>query len=318
MKKILKFNLNIIIIITVLFILSGCKKSENEKESLEEKVNTEISYIDSELVAIVNALNNIDYAKYKVVEQETEGTNKSSNNSESGSSKQESEGEKTQESGGGSEESKQQGGSSDGSSKTEKENATSSSSNKVFSMQANNVLGKQESDINWSQLKNKIENLYTTWTTVSADLKKIGVSDEELNKFSNKIDFVAYAIKSENKEETMNNVIELYEYLPKFVEVHAKDGKEKNVLYSKYNLLVCYKYADLEKWDELQSSLSDLKMSFSNISNQKDKYKGKDINISNAFVIINEMNNTINIKEKDIFFVKYKNLMQELNIIFLS
>lgn len=318
MKKILKFNLNIIIIITVLFILSGCKKSENEKESLEEKVNTEISYIDSELVAIVNALNNIDYAKYKVVEQETEGTNKSSNNSESGSSKQESEGEKTQESGGGSEESKQQGSSSDGSSKTEKENATSSSSNKVFSMQANNVLGKQESDINWSQLKNKIENLYTTWTTVSADLKKIGVSDEELNKFSNKIDFVAYAIKSENKEETMNNVIELYEYLPKFVEVYAKDGKEKNVLYSKYNLLVCYKYADSEKWDELQSSLSDLKMSFSNISNQKDKYKGKDINISNAFVIINEMNNTINIKEKDIFFVKYKNLMQELNIILLS
>lgn len=318
MKKILKINLIIIFILIALLNISGCKGSKKEDKNLKEKLNAEISYIDNELVTILNKLNDIEYVKYKVIEQEGESIAKGNESNESESGKQSS-GEKnskenTNESGGNQEEDKKEG-SSEESSKKQENSKSSNTSNKIFSMKDNSILGKQTVDINWDELKGKIENLYTTWITVSNDLKQVGVPEEMLDSFSEKIDFLAYAIKNYNKEETLNNVILLYEYLPKFVEIYTDDEKSKNVLYSKYNLLLCYKHVNLEKWDELQNSLSDLKKSFSNIYDKKDEYTGKSVNISNASIIIKEMNNTVNIKEKDIFFIKYKNLIQELNII---
>lgn len=56
-------------------------------------------------------------------------------------------------------------------------------------------------------------------------------------------------------------------------------------------------------------------MSYSNIINRRDEYEGKDVNIKTAEVIVNEMYNSANNKNREIFFIKYKNFVQELNII---
>ena len=81
MKKILILS-DFFIIMALL--LSGCMNSNNKDKSLEQKVNTEISYIDSELVSIVNELNNISYENYKLDVQEIQ-----SQPTESGGSKDE-------------------------------------------------------------------------------------------------------------------------------------------------------------------------------------------------------------------------------------
>ncbi len=311
MKKILKINSWLIMCAIMLIILSGCNKSQSEEEELNKKINTEISYIDSELVSIINALNNINYAKYKVITQQIEGTTGSGENQQSGGkNEQSSEERNSQESGQGSESSSKGGNSNN----SKQEEESSGSSNKIYSVQANNVLGKQ-SDVDWDELKNRVENLYVSWTAVSLDLKKAGVNEDELTNFAKDLDMCAKAVKDENKNETINGMVTLYSYLPKFVEINPESSKQKNLLNSKYDLLLCYKYADLENWEELEKSLDDLKMSFSNILNKKDEYINKDININSATVIINEMENTVESKEKDIFFIKYKNLMQELNSI---
>ena len=227
------------------------------------------------------------------------------------SSKLSSEDRNTQESGESSDKSEE----GDDSSNSEKEGESSSgTSNKIYSMQANNMLGKQNI-IDWDELKNKIENLYTTWTVVSLDLKTLGVSSDELNNFSKNMDRVAIAIKNENKEETISLVVDLYGFLPAFLEEYDEDSKEQNIIDAKYKLLVCYKYADIENWEELDKSVDDLKMSFSNIINKKDEFPGREVNIRSGEVILNEISNSIEVKEKDIFFIKYKNFIQELNII---
>lgn len=315
MKKILKINGIIIFILVMIFTLSGCKNSQKEEKNLKEKLNAEISYIDNGLVNIINKLNDIDYVRYKVVEQEGKSIAKGNESNETETGKQTSEDRNTEENASGSSSSKEKDKKEGNSEGTSKSQENSKSSSKIFSMQDNSTLGKQTVDINWNELKSKIENLYTTWITVSNDLKKAGIPEEMLDGFDEKIDLLASSIKNSNKEETLNNAIALYEYLPKFVDIYTDDKRPKNVLDTKYNLLLCYKNADSEKWDEFQNSLSDLKKSFSNISDKKDEYAGKAVNISNASVIIKEMNNTVNIKEKDIFFIKYKNLIQELNII---
>lgn len=327
MKKLIKINICILFLLSILINLCGCKKTE-DKNVLKEKINTEISYIDSELVSILNALNNINYSKYKVMSQEVESTTGNSNTGGSGqqqqeqgegqqkgqeehSSKQSSEDRNTQESGESSDKSEE----GDDSSNSQREGESSSgSSNKIYSMQANNMLGKQL-DIDWDELKNKIENLYTTWTVVSLDLESMGVSSEELNNFSKNMDRIALAIKSENKEETISSVVDLYGFLPAFIGVYDNGSKEKTVIEAKLKLLTCYKYADLENWEELDRSVDELKMSFSNIVNKKDEFSGREVNIRSGEVILNEISNSVEVKDKDIFFIKYKNFIQELNII---
>ena len=198
------------------------------------------------------------------------------------SSKQSSEDRNTQESGESSDKSEE----GDDSSNSQKEGESSSgTSNKIYSMQANNMLGKQN-EIDWDELKNKIENLYTTWPVVSLDLEKMGVSSEELNNFSKNMDRVAIAIKNENKEETISSVVDLYGFLPAFINVYEGNSKEKNVIETKFKLLNCYKYADLENWDELDRSVEELKMSFSNIVNKKEEFSGKEVNIRSGEVFI--------------------------------
>lgn len=92
MKKIIKINICILFLLSILVNLCGCKKTDDESV-LKQKVNTELSYIDSELVSILNALNNINYSKYKVMSQEVESTTGNSSSGESGGQQQQGEGQ---------------------------------------------------------------------------------------------------------------------------------------------------------------------------------------------------------------------------------
>ncbi len=304
MKKIFKLSLEILNIVILIFLLSGCKSLGSEKASIEQKLNTEISYVDGELISILNKLNNIDYSRYKVTAKEVK-------NEESSSGSSQGEGSSGGQSSEGSGDSNANGQSSEGSS--QQKSSSSQENSKIFSMERNNILGN-DAEISWDELKSNIENLYSTWTVVALDLKEIGVSNEQLTEFSKNIDRVAISVENEDEVGTMENVINLYSFLPKFVDKFAEE-KEVNVIYSKYNLLICYKYAASEDWEQLRNSITDLKMSFSNVVNKKDEYSGKNVNIESASVIINDMEDSSEIEEKDVFFLKYKSLMEELNII---
>lgn len=104
----------IFLIIIMLFSLTGCDKNKSENDNnKKEKVNQEMSYLDSKIIAMLNRLNNISFSNYKVVsedvKEETSGitngneknassqekfmqdTESSSSNSEGGSDNEESE-----------------------------------------------------------------------------------------------------------------------------------------------------------------------------------------------------------------------------------
>jgi len=293
LKRNIKSFLIISLSITLVLILAGCKNSKNSEDELKQKVNAEISYIDNELLSMVNSLNNIYFDKYKVDEQKV--PKKSANSEKEESSNKE--GDESNSKGGSEKESGQQ--------------SSEDSSQKISSMKTNNLL-KGDTEIDWDDLRNKVENLYDVWTTISVDLKDIGVNDENLSQFEHNMDNVAIAVKQENKQATLENAIQIYKQLAEFVKSY---GSDDSILQTKYKLLVCYNYANQEQWELFQEALTDLKMSYSNFINKKTEYKGKETNIKNASMIINEINSTIDAKDKEIFFIKYKNLMQELNII---
>lgn len=296
-------NAKIIIFLLLLNILSiclsGCNMQKNDNSNMNEKINSEVSYLDSELISIANELNSISYTKYKVDTKMI--TNNSSNE---GSSK--SEGKESQSNSGQSSESEN---SKEGNESKQKQNKQEES----YEMASNNILNNKQ-EINWDRIANKIENLYTSWTTIANDLKEIGLAQEQIDNFSTLMDTMTINIKNRDKNATLESVINLYEYLPKFEEKN-QNTQLKYILDCKYSLLRCYQLADLEQWEQFNNSTIALKMNISNIISQKDKYENKYSSIQNASTIINEIGNEKNTKNREVFFIKYKNLMQELDSI---
>lgn len=315
MKKLLKIFISISCMFIIMISISGCNGFKQSKKTLQQKINTEISYLDKELVDIANKLNNIDYAIYKVETEEIHGTSNfkgdnQSSKDKSGSSEGDLGKQSDSESGEKSSENQEQ---ESNNSQSKNSSGQNQSQNKTFSMNSNNILSNK-SEIDWYGLKNRVENLYTSWTTIANDLKALDISNEDIDNFSGKLDNMAISIKNEDKNSTIENLIDMYEYLPKFIAKNNNSNMEK-VLSSKYNLLKCYKNADMENWEELQKCISDLKINFSNIINNKNEFEEKEKYIDNSAIIINEMENSSELKDKKVFFIKYKNLMQELGSI---
>lgn len=295
-----KISLIIVLIMLILF-LCGCMNINKNKTDLNQKVNTEISYMDNELISIANSINNISYSNYKINVQEVQ--NKSSESSSNSNKEKSSSGEESQQ---GEEE--------------EKSNDQSEEKIEQFSLNPNTIIGNK-TEINWKELKRKIELFYSSWMIISKDLKQTGVDDSTINGFGKELDSLAIAIKNEDKNKTLESVIVLYKYLPEFIKLNKNDdnnnknNKNVEILETKYNLLICYKNVNLDEWEQLPKSITDLRMSFSNIYNKRTEFKGQEINIDSILMLINEINNIPELKEKEIFYIKYKNMLQELNII---
>lgn len=291
-----KTILLLLVFVLIIIVLSGCMGMKKNKSDINQKVDTEISFLDNELLLIANSINGIDYYNYKIEVQEVKKESSQSNSSESDKS---SDKESGQSSG-------NQGDSSEN--KQSKEEKT-----EKFSLSPNTIIGA-EKEVDWEELTKKVELFYSAWITISKDLRQVGVDENKIIEFDKNIDLLAVSIKNKDTNSTLENTVKLYAFLPQFAD-YKEQNKNKRILESKYYLLVCYNNVNREDWEQFSKSITDLKMNFSNISNQKSTYKGQEVNIDSISAIIKEMENTVELKEKEIFFVKYKNMLQELNII---
>lgn len=305
MKKFLKIVFIMLLNICVLISFCGCNSLNKNKNSISQKVNSEISFLDHEVISMINLLNNINYDKYMVKTIKMDSSSKSEEQGKSGETSS-----KKEESGGDSE-----GSNSKQSEGQEQSGQEKSEQEEIFTMSANSIIG-DEKQINWEELRSKIESLYSSWPIISIDLQEIDVSTELLNQFEKSMDLVAVAIKENNKDTAIQNLVELYKYLPEFTKSNGNESK-KVILECKYNLLICYRYASMQDWEKLNEGISDLKMAFSNIRVDDDDMKGKEINVKNCFVIINGMENLGEIRDESVFFIKYRNLMKEFDNFFV-
>lgn len=82
MKKILIWVIVILLVLGIVFTSFMLYASANSKgkstEDLKMKVTEEIRYMDSNLVLLLNSLNNISYENYRVQTEEIESSEESS------------------------------------------------------------------------------------------------------------------------------------------------------------------------------------------------------------------------------------------------
>lgn len=298
MKKI-KFLKNyfflIIMSIFLILILSGCS-STNEND-LNEKAQEEIKFIESKVIAMINSLNNIKFNNYSLIEENFELTNKSSQ----GGSEESSKGGQNQESGGSE------------SSSSSGNNGSSDSTNTVkFELKSSSILGQKNSTINWEYLKKDVENINSRWANTIIDLHGLNVKNDDILNFSNTLDKCAISIKEENKTITMVNLANLYSYLPNYLSQFSKNQKEISIAYIKSNLLNSYALVEQDRWDDVKKEVNTAIENLTTMMNNVEVEESLQNEMSKLYVMLNEFNNTVNLKDKELYYMKYKNIMEVL------
>lgn len=180
-NKAIKIMLYLGIFSILILSLAGCDKSNDSKE-LEEKINAELSYLDTKLVTMLNKINGISYENYVVKADEI--TTKSQS-SEGSSGSQSSSGGESSEEGGKSNSSSE--GTSSGNSSSGGDSEESSKNSVKYSMEGNEILLKERTP-DWNTVKAEIEKLYCSWSTVMLDLYKVNINNQDILNFNTDLD----------------------------------------------------------------------------------------------------------------------------------
>lgn len=296
----------VIFVLSIVFILFKSYADINKNEDEKEKTETEIQRIELSFVNMFNELNNIKFENYRINTSQINKEDLKDNSSSSAS-------ETTPSSGGSS---SSESSSSGDQGESQKENGSSQSSeeskeNQNYEMKLSGVL-TNNSDINWENLKNEVEILYSAIPSLTIDLYKININKEKITNFNQEYDNLMKAIKEENKQNALDALANLYNYLPDFIENSTDDINEKILIRTKNNVFKAYSLLDKNDWNAITENVNLANQEFTKIlTNSQSSNKNQYI-INKAYVQINELQNSTQTKEKEIFLIKYKNLLEEL------
>lgn len=308
MKKFKKISYIILvfIVITLSFMIYSSIARSSETD-IKDKTFSELQYFESKLTYMFNSLNNIEFENYKIlVEDISEKSKKSSQSSSgAGNSSEDSSSDKESESSS----------SKDSSSDNNNQNASSQDSSdktKKYRLDIKGILNNDEK-INWDYIKNEAELLDNLISTVVLDLYEISLNNIDILNFDKEYDNLLIAIKMENKEETLKELNLLYSYIPKFLKNCNKDTQYEIIINTKLNIFNAYGILDSEDWNSMSKSIQLATENFSKLLTDINLKNKNQYLVNKCYITLNNLQNAINKKDKELFLIKYKNLLEDLN-----
>lgn len=274
-----------IIILFILILLSICgyfvyanmKTNESgSSENINEKALSEIEYLNNEIIDIMNSLNNITYTDFAIENKDIEISEESSENTVS----------------------------------------TDENSIDTSSMEIENTIKQNDKEIDWNIINEKIENIYSSWTTVLMDLTTLNVNKDNLLKFNDLTDELIGNIKDEDKTRCLYNCAELYNLLTLYIGDFSNDENIKAIYNTKSNILYAYAIIENDDWNTAGDYISNAKNEFNKIMNDQINNIINIDTINKGYILINELSDDTNKNNKDTFYINYKQLMQELDNIY--
>ena len=296
----------ILIILSCLIFLTGCN-NKSEDNSSKEKLTSELEYISLEIADLLHNFNNISLENYEVVSEKVSLSKESSSQSEGQSSGGGNSGGSQSVSSSQSSSGEQSGQGSSQSKQGEKENIS------VTEMQNKSILNTDTKKIDWDKMKQDIEAINTSWSVMMVDLKNNNVSEDIITQFSNTLNSTIISIKNEDKKNTLINLTNLYSFIPQFLTSVSADKHTQVLETTKYHVFLAYSSASQENWDMVQTNLLDAENNFLNIVNDEEYKDNKKFKVSKTHTLIKDLQNSITNKDKELFFLKYKNLIESLN-----
>ena len=284
-----------ILIVLGYVIYSNATKDDGDE--LNDKILTEMDYLEVKMIDMANRINNVTLQNYKVVTKEIESQTETENGSSSNN--------------GGQEEQNQSGG---GSSNTSSGDSSSSKDYEEYNMERIKELSKDKDEaINWGDIQKEIEEIYTVIPTITLDLYQTNINQEDILKMNGYLDDLAGVAKNEQEEETLNKICDMYSCISKFVENVSNDELNKISIKTKENVLRAYSKIKTQNWQEIVNNIQSAIDTFSVLLTNTNVDYGKQVNINKTYVILNEIKNAALKEDKEVFLIKYKNLLEEMN-----
>lgn len=299
MKK--QIIINSIILFFILFcfilLLTGCSSDDT---SLQSKTENEIEHLEEKIIAMMNSLNQITLSNSILIEE------KISQNSQGSENKQEASSSESQ----GAEDTNKSSDSSSSSSNSNKENTTQG--NTKYEIKNNSILANTNNAIDWEYIKSNTESIHSSWATLTIDLHELNVKNEDILNFSNVLDQVTISAKQEDKAATLNNLACLYAYFPSYINQISEDNEKININYTKACILNSYALVEQNNWEEMKVQVTNAISYFTNVLNNVNRNAQNQNGLSKIYVLLNELNNSIDLKDRDLYMIKYKNVIEEL------
>lgn len=291
----------IIIVIYILILtvsLCGCSNKKDSKE-IDKKIESEIEYLNRQIIGIMNKLNNITLENYEVESKKIISQKETNDKVNKGTTNNGSDGNSSDE--------ESESGESEGS-----QTGSNSTDIKVLQMQPSNILVIDKNDVDWVTIKSEAETMYSSWNTILLDLYSINISNDDIINFSKSLDSTILAIKSEDKSLSLQNLSNLYSFLPKYANNLSIEESKKNILQTKANILNAYALVEQSNWQEVEKQLNQADIAYTKVTNDVSYIQNKQEQVERVYVLIKELKSSIYTKDKDIFYIKYKNLMNSI------
>ena len=301
LKTILLILFVFVIVILIFFLVKNSNGTNNQNGNT--KMISEIKYMDTKLTSLINSINGVSLENYKV------SATKTSTNSNSSEEKTQSQ---NSENGGNSNTQNTSNSSNSQSDNSENSgNQTFESSNtEQYELKGAGVLTNQ-SDVDWELIKNEVELLYSILPTITLDLYSNNINQSEILSFNKELDELTIAIKDENKEQATTMLANLYRYLPVYASNLSNDTKYVSILETKLNIFNAYVFANRGNWQEVKNYTSKAIENYSAILNNISN-KNNDYDVNKIYIILNELQNAANTEDIDVFTIKYKTFLEQV------
>ena len=306
-----------ILLATLIYIKFFNNNKNDEYALLTEKAEGEVKYLDYTIIELMNKLNNISYSRYQVTIKEvneSEQQNNSSGNSESaGNGMQIQDGSTNQQ---GSESKENGSGSNDNNSNnSESESLNQSEARTSRLAQVDSLLNSNYDDVPWDEISYGVETIYTAWPSISLDMKALNINDSDISNFSTTLDGIAQAVKVQDKNSALINLYNLYILLPKYLSYFSSNEYTLNVYNTKAYVLSSYVSANSENWEDMNTNITN---AINTLSKNMESTDLKDIEkstIEKSYALLEELKRGIGLEDKEIFYLKYKLAMEQLEIL---
>lgn len=170
-----------------------------------------------------------------------------------------------------------------------------------------------EENVDWKANKNKLKEIYHSWNEILIRLYKINISNTDILDFSNILDKVFIFIKEENKKEVILELAKLYYYIPKYVEKIPEYNIESIIIKTKLHLINACVNVEDNQWETVKNEINNAESSFNNINEEIDYVVQFSDDIAKTYVTLQELKNSIKTQDGEIYYIKYKNVMEEFN-----
>ena len=296
----------LVIVLVVLALTVYTSATQNNEQDEKEKAIAEIRYLDTKLVDLFNHMNHIETRNYQIYTTKIEESRSSQNTGGGSSGGTDGSGSNS------SSDSNTNSGSDSTSTPNNSNQAQAENTNENYEMKASGILTTNR-DIDWNSCKNESELIYTSISTITLDLYRLHVSQEDILNFNKDLDSLTVSIEEENKQLTLDNLVKIYEYIPKFAQAVVDDTLYKTVLETKLNVFKGYAKLDSGDWAGINTNLVDAINVYATLLTNTEIDTNKQASINKGYVMLNELKNAVDTQNSSVFLIKYKNLLEEIN-----